>query len=298
MMDTRQLYYFVEVAKQKSFTKAAEILHLSQPTISKMVKNLEDELQIELIDRSAKRMKLTVAGEIVYEEGKKILDKLDDLSLLLDDMKNLKKGKLKIGIPPLIGYLFFPQILKGFREMYPNISIQLIEDNVIKLEQAIQEGTLDLAVAALPVGEEFDVTPFVEEDLMLFVHTSHPLANKESVSLMDLKDESFVLFQDNSTLYQQIVQECRQAGFEPNISFQSVYWDFITGIVGENLGISIFPASVASKVDQNVIKTIPIVDPPIKWKIGIILKKEKYVTFAAKEMISFICSTKLDSLTK
>src|SRR5690606_17419232 len=125
--------------------------------ISKMVKNLEDELQIELIDRSAKRMKLTVAGEIVYEEGKKILDKLDDLSLLLEDMKNLKKGKLKIGIPPLIGYLFFPQILKGFREMYPNISIQLIEDNVIKLKQAVQEGTLDLAVAALPVGEEFDV---------------------------------------------------------------------------------------------------------------------------------------------
>ncbi|MGJ9460047.1 LysR family transcriptional regulator [Oceanobacillus sp. CF4.6] len=290
-MDTKQLYYFIQVAKLKSFTGAAEVLHLSQPTISKTVRNLENELHVELIDRSAKKIELTVAGEIVFEEGKKILGMLDDLSSLSFDMMNLEKGKLKIGIPPLIGYLFFPQILKGFRDLYPNISIQLAEDNVIRMKQAVHEEVLDLGIAALPVEDEFDVIPFVEEEFMLFVHSSHPLAARKSVSLIELKDESFVLFQDNSTLYQQFVQECIKAGFQPKVSYQSVYWDFIAGMVGQNLGISIFPQSVAKKVDQHLIKTIPIVNPPIIWKLGIILKKNKYVSYAAREMVSYIRSS-------
>lgn len=84
--------------------------------------------------------------------------------------------------------------------MYPGINIKIVEEQVFKLKEFVHEGTIDFAVSALPVEDEFDVTPFVEEELMVFVHTSHPLANKESVTLTDLKGESFVLFQDNSTL--------------------------------------------------------------------------------------------------
>ncbi|WP_099355352.1 LysR family transcriptional regulator [Fredinandcohnia onubensis] len=289
-MDTKQLYYFIEVAKQKSFTRAAQVLCLSQPTISKMVKNLEDELKMELIDRSAKRIELTVAGEIVFEEGKKILEKIDDLSSLLNDMMNLKKGKLKIGVPPLIGYLFFPKIIKGFRDLHPDISIQLVENGALKIKDAVKEGMLDLGVAPLPVDEdEFDVIPIVEEEMMLFVHASHPLATREKVSLVDIKDESVVHFQDDSTLYQQVLQECLKAGFRPNVTYQSTYWDFITEMVKQNLGVSIFPQSLAKRVDQSLIKAIPI-EPTIIWKIGIILKKDKYVSYAAKEMVSYICS--------
>ncbi|WP_067724605.1 LysR family transcriptional regulator [Oceanobacillus damuensis] len=290
-MDTKQLYYFIEVAKQKSFTRAAEVLCLSQPTISKMVKNLESELKVELIDRSAKKIELTVAGEIVFEEGQKILESIENLSDLLSDMMNLKKGKLKIGIPPLLGYLFFPKILKGFGDLYPEISIQIVEKGAIKLKQAVNEGILDLGVVAIPVEEEFDVIPFVEEDMMLFVHSSHSLAAREKVSLLEIKDESFVHFQDDSTLYQQVIQECKQAGFHPHVSYQSTYWDFITEMVKQNLGISILPRSLAEKVDQSDIKAIPIVDPPIIWRIGIILKKDKYVTYAAREMVEYISSS-------
>eukprot|EP00130_Batrachochytrium_dendrobatidis_P008405 XP_006683280.1 hypothetical protein BATDEDRAFT_93046 [Batrachochytrium dendrobatidis JAM81] len=239
-----------------------------------MVKNLENELKVELIDRSSKKIELTVAGEIVLEEGQKILGLFDDLSSLLTDLMNLEKGKLKIGIPSLIGFLYFPKIIKGFRDLYPKISIQLVEHGVIKMKQAVNEGIIDLGVAALPVEDEFDVIPFVEEEMMLFVHSSHPLATREKVSLVEVKDESFVLFQDDSTLYQQIMQECIKAGFYPNVSYQSIYWDFITEMVGQNLGISIFPQSLAKKVDQSLIKAIPIVNPPI-WKLGVILKKDK-----------------------
>ncbi|WP_453993587.1 LysR family transcriptional regulator [Bacillus nitroreducens] len=292
-MDTRQLYYFIEVARQKSFTRAAQVLCLSQPTISKMVRNLEDELKVELIDRSAKKIELTVAGEIVFEEGKKILEKIDDLSLLLNDMMNLKKGKLKIGVPPLIGFLFFPEILKGFRDLYPDISLQLVENGAIKIREAVKEGAIDLGIAPLPVEEdEFNIHSFVEEDMMLFVHSSHPLARKEQVSLVDIKDEPFVHFQDDSTLYQQVIRECLKVGFRPNVIYQSTYWDFITELVKQNLGVSIFPKSLVKKIDSASIKAVPIVDPSIVWKIGIILKKDKYVSYAAREMVSYICSSK------
>ncbi|MFC4558508.1 LysR substrate-binding domain-containing protein [Virgibacillus kekensis] len=111
----------------------------------------------------------------------------------------------------------------------PEISIELVEHNVVKIKQDVNEGILDLGVVALPVEDQFDVTPFVQEEIMVFVHPSHPLATREKVSLLELKDESFVLFQDDSTLYQQIMHECIQAGFQPNVAYQSIYWILLRG---------------------------------------------------------------------
>ena len=171
-MDIRHLTYFIEVAKYKSFTKASKSLHLSQSTLSKVVKSLEEELNVELIDRSAKKIELTEAGEIVLAEGEMIMESLNDLSIHLYDLMNLKKGKIKIGIPPIIGFLFFPKIIKGFNNLYPDIKIKIFEDDSKKVKQEVRDGILDLGVVMLPVDEkEFDVVPFVYEELSLFVHT-------------------------------------------------------------------------------------------------------------------------------
>ena len=204
-MDIRHLTYFIEVAKQKSFTKASQVLCLSQPTLSKMVKNLEEALDVELLDRSTKKIVLTVAGEIVFEEGQKILNSFEDLSSLVNDMMNLKKGKLKIGVPPLIAVLYYPKIIRGFKELYPGITIQLIEKSADEVRQEVKDGTLDFGVALLPIEGEFDVVPCIDEEMMLFVHHSHPLAAKEEVSLIELKDEPFVYFQENSKLRKLVI---------------------------------------------------------------------------------------------
>lgn len=290
-MDIRHLTYFIEVAKQKSFTKASQVLCLSQPTLSKMVRNLEEALEVELLDRSSKKVALTVAGEIVFEEGQKILGSFEDLSSIVNDMMNLKKGKLKIGVPPLIAVLFFPKIIRGFRDLYPGITIQLIEKSAADVRQGIKDGALDFGVDVLPVEGEFDVVPFIDEEMMLFVHSSHPLAVKEQVSLLDLKDEPFVYFQESSKLRQLVVEECRKLGFEPIVLYESYNWELISEMVAENLGICIFPKSVVKKVDLSRVKVIPMVDPSMSWKLGIILNKEKYVSHAAREMIKYISSS-------
>lgn len=287
IMDIRHLTYFIEVAKYKSFTKASKSLHLSQSTLSKVVKSLEEELNVELIDRSAKKIELTEAGEIVLSEGEIIMESLNDLSTHLYGLMNLKKGKIKIGIPPIIGFLFFPKIIKGFHNLYPDIKIQISEDDSQKVKQDVSDGVLDLGVVMLPVDEkEFDVVPFVSEELSLFVHHSHPLVQRETVEMKELQNETFILFK-HEYIHDLIIQECLRAGFRPNIAYEISEWGFVSGMIGENLGISICPKPIANKVDEELIKAIPF-DPSFPWNLGIISKKKKHASPAVREFIKYI----------
>lgn len=274
-MDIRQLSYFMEVAKSKSFSKASQSLHLSQPTLSKMVKSLEEELEVELLDRSARHSELTDAGEIVFDHAEKIFDILTDLNSHLYDMINLKRGKIKIGLPPVIGVLFFQKIIKGFKELFPDITIELVEHGANKVKQMVEEGKLDFGVVMLPVDQElFNIIPLTSEELMLFVHHSHHLANKSEISINDIKEEPIILFSQDFTLHDRIIQECSYAGFSPKISYKSSQWDFISDMVEHNLGVTFFPQSIVRKINQDKIKAIPITTPKIPWSLGIILKKK------------------------
>jgi len=287
-MDMRNLTYFIEVAKYKSFTKASKSLHLSQSTLSKAVKSLEEELNIELIDRSAKKIELTDAGEIVLAEGAMIIESLNDLSIHLYDLMNLKKGKIKIGIPPIIGFLFFPKIIKGFNNLYPDIKINISEDDSNKVKQEVREGKLDFGVVMLPVDEkEFDVIPFVNEELSLFVHHTHPLAQREKVEMKELKDENFILFKQQ-LIHSLIIQECQRAGFHPKIAYEISEWGFISEMISENIGISICPKPIEKKVNQDLIKVIFIDSPSIPWHLGFISKKGKHASPAVREFIQYI----------
>ncbi|RID83635.1 LysR family transcriptional regulator [Peribacillus asahii] len=287
-MDIRHLTYFIEVAKYKSFTKASKSLHLSQSTLSKVVKSLEEELNVELIDRSAKKIELTEAGEIVLAEGETIMESLNDLSIHLYDLMNLKKGKIKIGIPPIIGFLFFPKIIKGFNNLYPDIKIKIFEDDSKKVKQEVKDGILDLGVVMLPVDEkEFDVVPLVCEELSLFVHHSHPLAHRKKVEIKELQNETFILFKQEF-IHNLIVQECLKAGFRPKIAYEISEWGFISEMIGEDLGISICPKLMAKKVDQDLIKAIPIDNPSLPWDLGLISKKKKHISPAVREFIKYI----------
>lgn len=287
-MDIRHITYFVEVAKYKSFTKAAKALYLSQSTLSKVVKDLEEELNVELIDRSTKQIELTEAGEIVLAEGELIMESMNDLSVHLYDLMNLKKGKIKIGIPPIIGFLFFPKIIKGFHSLFPDIKLKISENDSKKVKQEVKDGELDLGVVILPVDEkEFDVVPVVHGELALFVHHSHPLASKKQVEMTELEHETFVLFKQK-LINELVVRECLRAGFRPKIAYEITEWGFISEMIAENLGVSICPKPLAKKFDEDVIKAIPIVNPTFPWKLGLISKKKKHPSPAVREFIQYI----------
>lgn len=287
-MDLRNLRYVLEVAKQQNVTKAAEILHMTQPTLSKIIKSLEDELGVILFDRSGKYVKLTDSGTAAMRQIQTIIQAVDDLHIKLEDVANLKTGTIKIGLPPVVSSVFFPRIVAGFQKHYPNIDFQIVEEGAKKVEQLVMDGHIDLGVVVAPVDEAvFEVTSFIEQRLTAVVHKSHPLAGKDTVSLRELRAEPYIVFPRGFAVREHIVNACHSEGFEPRIAYESSQWDLLAEMVAENLGISIMPEAICRKIASKEVHTLSLQDPVIPWHLIIIWRKEKYVSFAAKQFMKF-----------
>lgn len=287
-MDVRHLTYFIEVARHRSFTKAARVLHITQPSISKMIKILEEELGVTLFYRSAKQIELTDAGKAVLRQAQQIVASFQNLTHELADVINLKRGNIIIGLPPMVGASFFPQVIGEFNQAYPQITMNLIEVGSKKVEQGVEDGSLDIGVVALPVKEStFEMFSFVKEPLMLIVPPDHPLAARDEVALAELRQEPFILFCEDFTLHDRIIDRCVQNGFHPHIICESSQWDFIAEMVAAKLGIALLPQTICQDLDPNYVRTIRLSDPMIPWHLGIIWKKDKYLSFAAREWLKF-----------
>ncbi|MFQ3844754.1 LysR family transcriptional regulator [Staphylococcus pseudoxylosus] len=288
-MEIRQFNYFMTVAKLGSFTKASQQLHVSQPALSKTIKAFESELNVELLDRSDRQVKLTDSGEIVYNHGLKIFDTLSSLTSNLEDNSSLKSGNIKIGLPSLIGIMFFPSMIKGFSSAYPHLTTELIEEGTHKVIRLVDEGEIDCGIVMLPVDEtKFDVFQLTEDKLMLYLQKSHPLAQRSEIALTDIKNEPTILFTEDFTMHDRIIQECNNSGFKPNIAYQSAQWDFIKDMVENNLGLTFFPESLKRKIDYDKITAVPITEPYIYWEVGLIVKKDRYRSHATRALIDYI----------
>ncbi|ARC86440.1 bacterial regulatory helix-turn-helix, lysR family protein [Clostridium argentinense CDC 2741] len=288
-MSIRNLTYFVEVAKEKNFTRAANNLHLSQPALSKVIKNLENDLKVQLIDRQGKQFKLTDAGEIFYNNCETALETINKELEKLYDSVNFQKGKIIVGIPPVIGTAIFPTLLSNFKKTYPDIEIILIEGGANIIKDMIEEGEVDIGVVMLPFqSEQFHAIPMIYSESKLVVHKSHKFADRETVRLEEIKNENFVILSEEYMLYNQIISACKLKGFEPKIIFKSTQWDFLAEMVSINEGITILPASIIKVFKSNEIRSVSIVDPELPWNIGMIIKKNKYISYAMRTFIDFV----------
>lgn len=287
-MDILHLTYFIEVAKQLSFTKAARELHVSQPSISKMIRNLEDELKVTLLDRSARRVKLTDAGQALYERGLKIVDSLKNVTADLDDLTSGRKGNICIGIPPMVETSFFAIAIGEYKKKYPNIVIDLVEVGSKAVEEMVEDGSLDIGVVVLPVKNKlnFSMFAFVKDPIWLIVHPEHRLAGRDVVSITDLEEEPIVMFRKDFALHDHIVEKCREYGFVPKVLCESSQWDFMAEIVAAKLGVALLPKVVCDKIGDGV-KALPIAEEISPWHLAVIWKKDTYLSFAAREWLKY-----------
>lgn len=287
-MDIKHLQYFIEVTKSKSFSRAADHLFITQPTISKMIKNLESELGVVLFDRSRKQVTLTDAGETILQQAKLIDHAFKNLEMELDQLRGLKQGHIRIGLPPIFDAHFFLQIMSNFHKQYPNITFQLVEDGSKKIEEDVSNNLLDVGIVVLPTKNElFEHFSFLKEDMKLILPKSHWLANKETVHLAELNKESFILLNKDYVLNDRIIAACNRVGFYPHIVSESTQWSFIEEMVACNLGISLLPESICSHLHQKV-NTVNVIDPTINWELAIIWGKDQYLSYAAKKWIKFV----------
>ncbi|MDQ0255303.1 DNA-binding transcriptional LysR family regulator [Evansella vedderi] len=287
-MDIRQLEYFAEVAKELSFTKAASNLHVSQPSLSKSIKNLENELGVPLFYRSSKKLELTDVGEAVLINTKHVLESFRNLTYELSDIMELKKGEIKIGIPPIIGAAFFPRLISSYKEAYPAINITLTEVGSKLIKEGIDDGSLDIGlVCNIPIQQDnFEVLELLKDPLMLVVHSENPLVTKQEVYLDDLVDQSFILYRKDFSLHDRIQEEFLKRNFHPTIVCESSQRDFMMEMVSAKLGVALLPSKIAQNINHPNIKALPITDCNIPLELGVIWKRNKYQPFAVREFIS------------
>lgn len=287
-MELRQLQLFLEVAKHKSITKAAETMHLSQPALSKSIRALEEELGMTLIIRTNKTSDLTDAGRIVLEYAQKMAAVLSEMKTTLNDITNLSRGQINIGLPPFIGSLFFPRVMAKFHYAFPNIELNITEYGGARVVKSVEEGEFELGVAVLPIDEQqFDVYPIVEEEMKLMVYKDHRLATRKVVEIKELKEEEFIFYHEEFALNQIMRNQFIAAGFEPKILFQSSQWDLMTEMVAANLGITILPQSICNRAFNTDLRVIDLKEV-ILWRLAVIKKRGRYISNAGRTFIDFI----------
>lgn len=288
MLDIRQLEYFSEVAKHLSFTKAASTLHVSQPSISKAIKNLEGELGVPLFYRSSKNLELTDAGKAVLVNTKNVLEVFKNLTSELTDIMELKKGEIRIGIPPIVGAAFFSKLISQFKEDYPLVRIILTEVGTKKIKQGVEEGSLDIGlICNLPMQKDsFEIIELINDPLMLIVNKNNPLATKPIVEWQELQNESFILYRQDFTLHDRIIEECSKNGFLPNIVCESSQKDFMIEMVEAKLGVAFLPSKICQKIVSPDIVALPFSNNVVYLELGMAWKKNKYLPFTVREFIS------------
>jgi len=296
-VDIIHLVYFTEVARQGSFTKAAEVLYVSQSTISKLIKNLENELGVSLFHRAPKKIILTDAGVLLYDKAIIILDTMNSINTELYNLAGTPQGHLRIGIPPMVQTLFSKAIAE-FNALYPQITIDLAENGCRKVEQQIHEGTLDVGIVILPTKDTVDLetVPFLKDPLMLIVHAHHPLATKAIVDMSELKDESFVLYRGDFALHDHILDKCKEIGFTPKVVCETAQWDFIVDIVASKLAIAFLPQMLCTKLDKELVCYLPLKNEIKPWHLAMAWKKDTYLSYATRAWLEY--SFKLFGLSR
>lgn len=290
-MDIKQIKAFISVANNLNFTKAAEEMFVTQSSISKIVKSLEDELGIQLFYRSP-RTELTDSGKALYKKSIHLMSLIDSIPDEIQSVVKLKKGEIKIGIPPIIGSSFFPEIIGEFKSLYPNINIKLIEVGSKRIEEKLEKGELDIGVVCSypQAKDEYNMMEYIKSPLIVGLNTDNPLSQNDMIKYRDLKDENFILFQEDFSLYDFIIKRCAENNFTPNIICNSSQRDFIVEMVAAKLGITFFPETVCSKINRHEICFIPLEEPKIFLNLLVVWKKNRYLSYASKEWLKFVAS--------
>lgn len=241
-MEIHQLRYFCAVAETGSFTRAAEREQVAQPSLSQQIIKLEEELGVRLFDRLGRTVKLTDPGQLFLPRARAILNELKAAKEEVTDKQGSAAGPVNVGVIPTIAPYFLPQRIGTFCRKYPQASITVFEDVTARLLDRLRGGVVDLAIMALPTrGHDLDCFPLRTERLFAILPKSHALARKPSVSMKELRDESFLLLRDDHCFRDTTIEVCKRARLMPRVVFESGQFSSILAMVGAGLGVSIVP---------------------------------------------------------
>jgi LysR family hydrogen peroxide-inducible transcriptional activator len=242
-----QLRYVLAVAECGSFSKAAESLFLSQPSLSVQVRKLEEELGVALFERLARKVVLTGAGEAFLAHVRPALEQLDSARACAADEKHLRAGRVAVGALPSIAAGMLPACVSDFRRQHPGVDIRLLEHNQpAELERLLADGELDLALVRRPrTREDLEEQTLLREPFVALVPEGHPRARLSEVRCEDLRSERFVAMDPSSGLRSLFDALCHRAGFRPDVAVETTQLATLWGMVRSGVGVALVPRLAA-----------------------------------------------------
>lgn len=269
-----QLEYFLCVANEKSYTKAAKKLYISQPALSKSIQTIEKELDVTLFKRDSRELVLTEDGEAVYRYADDILRYWDTRTAELMSQLKKSRGTLRFGLPPSVGNIFFSKVIHRYKSQFPQVDLQIFEGTSKEIETMVTEDEIDVGVVVEPYeNPKMDLKTVYRSEVVLAVSPEHRLAGRETVDFIELKDEPMLLVSDGYMFHDQVIEHCRMAGFTPNITFRALQWDLLLEMAAENQGITLIGRPLVEKLYRNRLVCSSLANPAFPWVLGIISKK-------------------------
>jgi LysR family transcriptional activator of glutamate synthase operon len=291
-VEVHQLAYFESVSRHLHFTRAAEELHVAQPSVSQQIRKLETELGAPLFHRMKRQVALTEAGKTFLPPARAVLRRLDEARLEVQELSGLRKGTLAVGAPPSVGTHLLPRALAAFSRRHPGIALTFREAGSRTLLKLLEEGELDMAVVIQPIRHPvLETLPLLEEELLLVVPRHHPLASgSRRVPMAQLRGEPFVMLREGAyDLRDQTLAACRRAGFEPYVALDGGEMDSMLRFVAAGIGLAILPEMVLAGVDA---REGPValrrVQPKLSRSLVLARRRDRYFSAAAREFTSVL----------
>ena len=278
-MELRHLRYFIAVADELSFSRAAERLQMAQPPLSQQIQALEIELGVKLFDRKKRPLSITLAGQAFLEEARTMLAQLEQAVQRSQRIHQGNLGHLTVSFTSSIANSVLPDILRSFRQHYPEVKLILREETIALQLQGLRDRKTDIVFSyqdpKLSEVDDLEVMPLTQEPLVVVLPKNHSLASRSEIALLALIDEDFILPQHQvvSGLSTQIYQICAQAGFIPKIAQEAVFMVTILGLVSAEMGISILPSSVQNLRRKGVVYR-PIQEQTTPTKLMMIWRRD------------------------
>ena len=282
-MEIQQLYYYMELCKQKNFTEAGYACNMTQGALSKQIRKLENELGITLIRRNTRKFELSKEGEIFLSYAKKMTGTYEEM------LKNVQKNQeIKIGCMPVLAPYHFARLVADFRKEYPDIKLVIDE----RIASEIQENSdrydfLILRENMMEDQKKFRFSPLYDDKLCAVLYEKHPLYGRDRLQLKELKDDVFIFPERGSGSYEVFYKSCEKAGFEPKIAFEFPQANTIMSFVSEGVGVTITLSTVYREAKCAGVKMIPLEDE-LHSVISLFYRKNKPLDYAKKQFLNYV----------
>lgn len=289
VIELRQLEYFQMASRLRNITRAAERLRVSQPNITVAIKKLEAELGIQLFDRSQKQLSLTPEGAVFLNRIELALRNIQDAVLEVNDYKQLQKGVIKIGIPPMIGAYLFPKIFSSFQRRYSHLDIYLHEEGSMSIREQLERDELDFGIIIISgASQNLELLPMSRNQIVCCVPETSPLAKEKFITWDTIEKSNIVMLKEGSFLRKTIFEHMKGAGITPKIVLESNQVVTLKGLVASGVGLGFLLDIVVE--DTPGVVAIPLADP-LFVDVGLAWKKDRYISKAAQSFIDFCKET-------